>query len=121
MNPGDIHGKFEQAFNSADRDALLALYEPEATLLLETGPVAGVAGIGQALAGFLAMKPVIRLTPGPVVRGGGDLAVLRTKWTLKGTGPDGQPVEMSGQTVEVVRRGSDGLWRYAIDCPFGVG
>jgi ketosteroid isomerase-like protein len=50
----------------------------------------------------------------------GDVALLRGEWTLKGTGPDGAAIEMSGKNVEVARRQSDSTWRFAIDHPFGA-
>ncbi len=50
----------------------------------------------------------------------GDLALLHAEWTLKGTGPDGQAVELAGRTSEVVRRQTDGSWRYVIDNPYSV-
>ena len=50
----------------------------------------------------------------------GDVAVVSAKWELSVTGPDGKPATMTGQSVEVVRRQSDGRWLFAIDLPFGV-
>jgi ketosteroid isomerase-like protein len=49
-----------------------------------------------------------------------DLALLRGEGTLKGTGPDGKPVEMSGKNVEVARRQPNGEWLFVIDHPFGA-
>jgi hypothetical protein len=37
-----------------------------------------------------------------------------------GTGPDGSAVSMSGDTSEVIRKQSDGTWRYVIDDPFSL-
>ena len=50
----------------------------------------------------------------------GDLAVVTAKWQLAMTGQDGKPAQMQGQSVEVVRRQSDGRWLFVIDLPFGV-
>ena len=50
----------------------------------------------------------------------GDLAVVTAKWDLSMTGPDGKPVNMTGQSVEVVRRQPDGRWLFVIDLPFGA-
>jgi ketosteroid isomerase-like protein len=36
------------------------------------------------------------------------------------TGPDGKPAQVSGQSVEVVRRQANGDWLFVIDEPFGV-
>jgi ketosteroid isomerase-like protein len=42
-----------------------------------------------------------------------------SRWTLTGSRQDGSPLEMTGQTSDVVRRQADGSWRLAIDNPFG--
>jgi ketosteroid isomerase-like protein len=40
-------------------------------------------------------------------------------WTLTGTGPNGETIEMSGQTSDVLRKQPDGTWRFVIDDPYG--
>ena len=45
----------------------------------------------------------------------GELAYLSNTWSLRGTGPDGNPVVLGTTTAEVARRQSDGTWRYVID------
>jgi len=37
-----------------------------------------------------------------------------------GTGPDDSPVSTSSDTSEVIRKQSDGTWRYAIDDPLSL-
>jgi ketosteroid isomerase-like protein len=52
---------------------------------------------------------------------GGDVAVVYSTWTLKGgSDPDGNAIELAGQTTDVVRRQADGTWLFAIDSPWGV-
>jgi ketosteroid isomerase-like protein len=53
-----------------------------------------------------------------VVRVGDDLAVLYNDWTMAAKAPDGNPFEMTGKAVEVVRRQPDGSWRFVLDDPF---
>ena len=43
-----------------------------------------------------------------------------SKWVLEGTGPDGKPIKMEGQSAEVARRQPDGTWLFVIDNPFGL-
>jgi ketosteroid isomerase-like protein len=50
----------------------------------------------------------------------GDVALLMSKWTLKGTSTEGEPVSIEGQTSDVVRRQADGSWLFAVDNPFGA-
>jgi ketosteroid isomerase-like protein len=82
--------------------------------------VTGTAAVRDSLAGFLAGNPRMTLTA-RVVAQSGELAVTSAKWELAMTGPDGKPAQMSGESVEVVRRQPDGTWRVVIDLPFGVG
>jgi ketosteroid isomerase-like protein len=41
-----------------------------------------------------------------------DTALVRSDWTL--TAPDGA-VAMAGSSAEILRHGTDGLWRFIID------
>jgi uncharacterized protein (TIGR02246 family) len=117
--PEDTDRLFAEALNAGRIDDLVALYEPQATLMASPGKlVTGAVAIREALAQFLAGKPRMSLTP-KVVAQSGDLAVVTARWDLAATGPDGKPATMNGQSVEVVRRQSDGRWLFVIDLPFG--
>ena len=118
--PEDVDRLFAEALNAGKLDALVALYEPQASLMPTPGKlVAGTAAIRESLAGFLAGKPKISLTP-QLVAQAGDLAVTTAKWVLSTTGPDGKAATMNGQSIEVVRRQPDGGWLFAIDLPTGA-
>ena len=107
-----------EALNAGDVEAALTFYEPDATFVPEPGKAAsGLEAIREVLNGFLALKPRLTIEV-PQVAESGDLALLCSRWTLKGTGPDGNPVDMAGQGAEVVRRQADGTWRFVIDNPF---
>ena len=49
-----------------------------------------------------------------------ELALYHSKWSMRGTGPDGAQVEVSGQSSDVLRRQADGTWKIAIDNPWGT-
>ena len=119
--PVEAHVRFQQAFNAGDLDGLMALYEPDAVMMPQPGaePVKGTRAIRSALEGFLALKGTLELKTVHVIQHG-DLALLRSAWRVTGTGPDGEPVEMSHRSAEVVHRQADGSWRYIIDHPFGA-
>ena len=118
--PQEVDVLFAQALNSGNLDALVSLYEAQASLMPSPGKiVVGTAAIRDALAAFVAGKPHITLTP-RVVSQTPDLALVTATWQLAMTGQDGKPASMEGQSVEVVRRQADGSWRFAIDLPFGV-
>jgi uncharacterized protein (TIGR02246 family) len=118
--PEEIHQLWGAALNAGDLEALVALYEPEATVVAQPGEVVtGTEAIRQVLSGFVAMQPRIELRPRQVLVTG-DLALLISEWTMQGTGPDGSPVEMAATTSDVARRQADGSWRMAIDNPYGT-
>jgi ketosteroid isomerase-like protein len=48
------------------------------------------------------------------------VALLASNWTMRGAGADGNPLQLSGTTADVVRRQADGSWLAAIDCPNGA-
>jgi uncharacterized protein (TIGR02246 family) len=108
-----------EALNAGDLEAAVALYEPNASFVQEPGKVVtGRAAIREVMQGFLAVKP--KLTIEATAVQSGDVALLRSKWSLNGTGPDGKPVTMSGNGIEVVRRQADGTWLFVIDNPNGA-
>jgi len=118
--PEEIHPRFVRAFNSGDIDAIMALYEPNATLVPQPGQVVqGQDAIRQALRQFLALKGTIQVNHIFTVHGPG-IALVRGQWKLTGTGPKGKPIEMAGQSVEVLRQQPNGEWLYAVDHPFGA-
>jgi len=113
--PEELDVLFADAINAGDIEALIKLYEPGASLMPEPGQVvSGAKAIREALGGFLALKPRIKLD-GKKLAEAGDIALTTSKWVLEGTGPDGKPMKMEGQSAEVARRQPDGTWRYAVD------
>ena len=50
----------------------------------------------------------------------GDLALVVGEWSFAGTGPDGEPVKLVAKNADVLRRQSDGSWRFVIDNPWGT-
>jgi ketosteroid isomerase-like protein len=117
--PEQIHRLFEGLFNAGDIDGLMELYEPDAALIAQPGSVAHGSGqVRAALQGFLALKGSITLDTKLVVTVG-DLAYLSNTWSLRGTGPDGNPVALGATTAEVAQRQVDGTWRYVIDNAWG--
>ena len=121
--PEEIHRLWAEAYNAGNLESLLALYEAEAVLVPQPGqaPAAGRAAIRSALGGFLGQKGdlIIEIKTAGMIRAG-DIALLRSRWSLSGQGRDGKPVALTHNSVEVVRRQADGSWRYLIDNPFGA-
>jgi uncharacterized protein (TIGR02246 family) len=118
--PETMHEHFMRAFNSGDLEQLLELYEPDAIILPQPGQLAeGTDQVREALREFMALNGPIDLRPIEILQTG-DLALIVSHWTLDGTGPDGNPISVASNTIEVVRRGNDGSWRYVIDNPWGA-
>jgi len=114
-----VHPLWTERINNGNLDGLLALYEADAAYV--TAPrtsVTGTAAVREALMGLLALLPTVTLEPLMVVEGNG-VALLISRWSLTGTGPDGKPVVFGGQTADVVRQQADGNWQFAVDNPFG--
>jgi uncharacterized protein (TIGR02246 family) len=117
--PEDTIRLFSALLAEGDLDALVGLYEPDAAFAPRPGEtVAGRDAIREALRPFLALAP--RMT-GDIERVllAGETALVANRWTLTGTQPDGNPIEMGGVSADVLRRRDDGSWGIAIDDPWG--
>jgi len=95
----------------------MALYEDDATLNADGATIQGKAAIRQSLSGLIALKPQIDLRTVSVLQGASNLALLESRWTVRGTAPDGSPVELAGTAHEVARRHASGAWFYVLDDP----
>ena len=110
-----------EAINRGDLETAVALYEPNASFVQDSGQVVtGLSAIREVMQSFVALKPKFTIEVKAVQSGDGNLALLRGKWSATGTGPDGKPVTISGNSTEVVRRQPDGTWRFIIDNPRGA-
>lgn len=116
--PEQIHTRFQEASNSRDLEALVALYEPDAILAAAPDQIVrGTEAIREAYRGFLSMNPTIAIETLRVFHSNEGIAMLHGRWSLSGTGPDGE-VRMQGRNTEVVRRQTNGDWLFLIDNPF---
>jgi ketosteroid isomerase-like protein len=43
-----------------------------------------------------------------------------SKWTLTGVDSEGNPIDWSGRTSDVLRKQEDGSWLVALDNPWGT-
>ncbi|GAA2592808.1 hypothetical protein GCM10010435_84780 [Winogradskya consettensis] len=109
---------YVRAFNAGDAGKLNQLYTDDAVSIWEPGrPLTGQAH-RDALAEFLAQRPVMAAT----VRHSyvtGDTTLLVVDWTITTEEASGEKQELAGVGLDVLRLGPDGKWRYAIDNPFG--
>jgi len=114
--------RFGDCLNAGDLDGALALYEPDATFQAQPDapPARGREQIRAALEGFFALEPTI---DGEIVKvvEADDVALVMNRWSLRGTQPGGEPLELAGVSADVVRRQDDGSWRVVVDDPWGGG
>ena len=111
-----------EALNKGDVDTVVALYEPTARFVLDSGQVVmGHAAIREVMQGYVAAKAeftVEQVTAIPSEEG--NIALTSVKGRARVTEPDGRVVIMTAQSMEVVRRQSDGTWLFMIDNPNGA-
>lgn len=89
QNPLETVDQLVEAINRGDLEAAVALYEPHATMVVEPGKVAkGKEEIRTALEGFISLKPALKGEAHQIVEGG-NLALFCSRWSLIGTGTDG--------------------------------
>ena len=109
----DIHPSVEAGVNNQDLDGLMALYAPDAAMVLPDGStVTGTEAIREQWAGLLSMSGQMTLHSRYAIEVG-DLAILSNEWTLTTAGES-----MSAITAEVAQRQPDGGWLYVIDNPY---
>jgi uncharacterized protein (TIGR02246 family) len=117
-NPAEIHTLFCEAFNLGDVEALIALYEPDAVLVVDGKPVAGRERIRKALETFLARRGWMALETRAVVESDDGLALLYGGWVVEPPRGTGSEIATRGLSTEVVRKQPDGTWLFVIDNPY---
>jgi ketosteroid isomerase-like protein len=118
--PEQVLASIVTGINSGDLDSLLPLYESEAAFATEPGSLAhDPAGVREALTGFISMNGKLDIEVTRVLEVD-DLALVIGVWSFDGTGPDGEPVHLAASNADVLRRQTDGSWRFVIDNPWGT-
>ena len=112
-----------KAIEEGDIEGAMALYEPDATFVVSPDElVTGLDAIRAVVQNFIAAEATFSVDGVTVVPSGdGSVAVLRAKGTATSTGPDGARATAPFHSIEVVRRQSDGTWKFMIDDPGGEG
>jgi len=108
---------WQKAYLAGDARAIAELYEDDAIFVMPSSEIVakGRDAIREAWAGLIAAGQAdsvdIIERDEQVV---GDVAYAHQHGVIRGK-VDGEPVEIPFRTTEVMRRGSDGSWRYVID------
>jgi ketosteroid isomerase-like protein len=109
---------FAGAVQAGDAVGMAATYLPDAHLLPpNAAPVEGREAIQRFWKGFVDAYQVTFAGGADEIEGRGDLAYARGHYTLEGRPKAAgvPPLHDEGKFVEVLRRQSDGTWRYAVD------
>ena len=118
--PVQVLESIVDGINSGNLDSLMSLYESEAAFATQPGSLAhGLPGVREALAGFISLRGKLELEVTRVLEVD-DLALVIGVWSFSGTGPDGEPVHLAAKNADVLRRQTDGSWRFVIDNPWGT-
>lgn len=110
---------FATAFNTGDPDAIERVYEQEGVFVCSPGIPTTGADRRDANARMASLGLPIEVKPRHVYVAE-DIALLIVDWTIAGTTPDGEEIDIRGTATDVARRGEDGTWRYIIDNPYGT-
>jgi ketosteroid isomerase-like protein len=120
MTPEEVINSVVEGINIGDLDSLMTLYETEACFATQPGQLANTPeSVGQSLQGFIDLKGKLDLKVKMVLQTS-DLALVITEWPFSGTGSDGNPINMSAKSADVLRQHSDGTWKFVIDNPWGT-
>lgn len=117
--PAETSTLMSDAVTSGDIERALSLFEPTACFVQLAYTAEGTEAIRSALRGLVSLRPTLRGFPEKVFVSD-NIALVCGRWTLAATGPDGNPLDLTGRFTDVVRRQADGRWLFVIDNPYGV-
>lgn len=120
-SPEETDRRIGEAISARDLGGALDLFEPGA-VFVDPGSGAEIRGtdaIRDVLEAVFRARP--RLTVGvPKVVVSGDIALVLSRWHREDTREDGTVSAVGGVAADVMRRQTDGSWRWVIDNPAGV-
>lgn len=111
--------KFIEAFNSGDPNRVDSMYEPDAIIIDKQGHFVTGKERFEVNASFLKLGLPIEEEVKQVYITG-DIAMLIVDWRIKGKTSNNEDIDFSGRATDVLRKGTDGYWRFVIDNPWGT-
>jgi uncharacterized protein (TIGR02246 family) len=109
------------ALNDNDIDALVALYEEDATLVIYPGMVGhGTPAVRRFFERVFTLKPRVKYES-LVFTNAGDLVLFTAKWVILSDVPPHLPVPRTDYHVHaaILRKHPDGDWLISVDNPWG--
>ena len=118
--PEELLNRVAECMNNKDLDAFVSLYEPEGSFIDETGENHnGHDRIREKIKGFMDMNGKLENNVSKIIPAG-NIVLAYSDWTFKASGPDGNPINLSGTAIDVLRKQSDNSWLIVIDNPWGM-
>jgi uncharacterized protein (TIGR02246 family) len=112
-------GKFLTAVRDRDLEAILALYEQDATVVVYPGMLGkGITAIRTFFEGIFRLEPDIQHGVEAFTEAG-DLTLFTAKWTIVGPIPPSLPLNRTNYHAAILRKQADGNWLFAVDNPWG--
>lgn len=119
-DPATFPHAFDAALNGSDLESLLALYDGQASIRIQSGEAhSGLAAVRNEMQKLMSAKADIANTLRHVFRSG-DVALIIVDYVLRLTAPDGSPVQVTGTVTNVLRHRADRGWRMIIANPQGT-
>jgi len=117
--PEDMNNTFTQAYNSGNVDNIDLLFESEAKVVTyDKSTISGQKEYHQEHLNLLKLGgKMTSINQSCIIFE--DIALLSAAWKINTWNEDGEPLEISGKSTEVIRKQNDGTWLYVIDSPFG--
>ena len=120
LTPEEVLHSVTECINSGNLDSLMMLYESDACFAFQPGQfIKGREGVRQGLQEFVDMRGKLESKIKRVFQTS-NLALEISEWSFRGTGPDGNPVNLASTATDVLRQQPDGTWRVIIDNPWGT-
>jgi ketosteroid isomerase-like protein len=120
MTPKEFLISYVNEFNAKNVNSLLNMYEAAACFVVQPEQIVkGTDNIRQSLQGFVDMNGKLQSDIKGVIQTN-NLALVTTKWSFSGTGPDGKSINIAGKATDVLRQQPDSTWRIIIDNPWGT-
>jgi uncharacterized protein (TIGR02246 family) len=115
--PEELHALLAAAFNRGDVEAFLAIYEPDAVMLMppDGQTVRGKDALRATVEPLFATRPRFESRVVAKLEGDG-IALTHARWTVVAE-VDGESREEAGHGTVVSRRQPDGRWLIALDNP----
>jgi uncharacterized protein (TIGR02246 family) len=117
--PHELARSFADAIARRDLDAALEMWGEDAAIVAADGSaIEGREAIADVLSALMANGTRVQVAVASPYEAGG-IALASGSLTLSGDGHDG-PYEQRSESTVVYARGADGLWRIALDAPWGL-